>query len=217
MVLWNSNFSARILPLFWFDEFFKERNFQRFFTQPSTYRIFCNLYHCDEDCVNCIWNFAPKSLILCSSPQTACFYHNESAVSWRIWNSFLRKNCNFTSSFRLIAKAVDYLIAEKKDPFILFGNRPKCETKTTEKRTLQQHLQLNGLFIKWILYLSSPTEMTSTVEAFFVGKKYLLHEMHKMYLLFFQFSQFSEFSWFWIISKKFSWKSHVTNCLVLIG
>ena len=40
------------------------------------------------------------------------------------------------------------LIAEKKDPFILFGNRPKCETKTTEKRTLQQHLQLNGLFIK---------------------------------------------------------------------
>ena len=39
-------------------------------------------------------------------------------------------------------------LQKKKDPFILFGNRPKCETKTTEKRTLQQHLQLNGLFIK---------------------------------------------------------------------
>ena len=47
-----------------------------------------------------------------------------------------------------ILRVVFRLIAEKKDPFILFGIRPKCETKTTEKGTLQQHLQLNGLFIK---------------------------------------------------------------------
>ena len=55
----------------------------------------------------------------------ACFHHNESPVSWRIWNSFLEKTA-------ILWVVLDSL--QKKDPFILFGIRPNCKTKTLEKR-----------------------------------------------------------------------------------